>query len=472
MSINYDALDSVEIGAGGAPLGKRKDRGENLHVQDGELHLAVAAGDEAKVRALALSCDKAALGRAGRTGLHMAAAGGQARIVRLLLDAGHNPEMLDEMGETPLMSAVREGQVSTAVEMLSNGSSVNAKGRLFAETALHLAAVRGLSEMTQILLRAGADPNVKDSQGQTAAHCAAKDGAAECLDEILQAGGDPGAQDNGGRTPLHLAVAGNRLDHAKLLLRDGAPMGLPDAAGLDPLHEAARSGALACLSMLLELGASQTNLDGNERTALVAALEASQGECAAALVAAGSSLSFKRRDGQSALAVAAGRGRAVLDKVLAAAGSDLLMEFMTAVRDGRDDDARALMRAGVRPGDKAANGLCAMHVACSKGRADLAAQFLEFGVKVDEPGPSGRTPLMYAASGGHESVCKMLLDAGADHKARDAKGKRALDYAEEALAEAGGSGDQKLAIGTRRCARLLSDRQGAASKVLGKLFGK
>ena len=53
--------------------------------------------------------------------------------------------------------------------LLKAGAEINAKDERFGATALHFAAVNTENpEVISVLLKAGADPNVRDSEGNTA----------------------------------------------------------------------------------------------------------------------------------------------------------------------------------------------------------------------------------------------------------------------------------------------------------------
>ena len=53
------------------------------------------------------------------------------------------------------------------------------------QTPLHLAVDYGNVEIVKLLLSFGAQPNVKDNDGNTALHLAVMDGNCECLEAIL-----------------------------------------------------------------------------------------------------------------------------------------------------------------------------------------------------------------------------------------------------------------------------------------------
>gem|GEM_PF-1314161 len=72
-------------------------------------------------------------------------------------------------------------------------------------TQLHIAALWGDVEIVEVLLKRGADPNVKDDNGQTPLHIAAQEGHVDVVRVLLERGADPRIADNGGHIPLDYA---------------------------------------------------------------------------------------------------------------------------------------------------------------------------------------------------------------------------------------------------------------------------
>lgn len=104
-------------------------------------------------------------------------------VLKVLLEAGANPQLTTVDGTTPLMVAAGMGRATfspglqrgrrspTAEEavkiLLGAGADINAVNEADF-TALHGAAFRGLNEVIQILVDRGADLNARDFKGRTA----------------------------------------------------------------------------------------------------------------------------------------------------------------------------------------------------------------------------------------------------------------------------------------------------------------
>ena len=83
----------------------------------------------------------------------------------------------------------------------------------------------GQSKAIQILLDAGADPDIQNEHGRTALHGAAALGRSEVVQILVDAGADPDIKDNNGETALVITVETGRLEIAQILVDAGAKKG-------------------------------------------------------------------------------------------------------------------------------------------------------------------------------------------------------------------------------------------------------
>ncbi|CAG8428470.1 unnamed protein product [Penicillium salamii] len=88
----------------------------------------------------------------GRKGLHLAAKFGLDPVIRLLLNRGHNVNMLDTDASTPLMHASHGNHSTTVKLLLENGADVAAMNR-HGRSALYWSAYNGNTEMRDVILR-------------------------------------------------------------------------------------------------------------------------------------------------------------------------------------------------------------------------------------------------------------------------------------------------------------------------------
>lgn len=137
-----------------------------------------------------------------------------------------------------------------------NDAKVNELG-IDGSSALHVAVLRGKYKMTSLLLKNGADPNVKDANGASAVHLAAKAGRTDMVRRLISEGADVSIKDSSGRNALHYAAGAGFAEVCDLLLRRGCdPRAVDYEWGWTPLHWAARQGHHKCLRSLLKGGAS------------------------------------------------------------------------------------------------------------------------------------------------------------------------------------------------------------------------
>lgn len=147
---------------------------------------------------IAAGADCEARDRFGRTALHLAAPNRRLHAVAALVRGGAKLDALDELGRTPLMRAL---------------------------------AAAAQIEIIELLLAAGADPDLRDVHGWTALHylAASAEGASDrraLANRLLQRGARP-SRDRAGRSPAQLCAM-QGADY-----RDGGPFDLrtPVAAG-------------------------------------------------------------------------------------------------------------------------------------------------------------------------------------------------------------------------------------------------
>jgi len=134
-----------------------------------EFMAAAAQGDLGRMTKLLDGVDvNARFGGNGDTALHRAAARGQVRAVRLLLDRGASVNAADDEGTTPLLAATYRGHREVVKLLLERGAAVNAQEMRYRLSSLTHAVGRNDKELVKLLLRYGADPLLKAADGRTA----------------------------------------------------------------------------------------------------------------------------------------------------------------------------------------------------------------------------------------------------------------------------------------------------------------
>jgi len=159
--------------------------------------------------------------------LHLAAVHGHCEILRMLLEAGADADVVNTMGFTAMHAAARNGHAHCLRLLLASTRRGKEAEMIHAAdnngiNALHLAAFWGHEEAMDVLLQAGAVVNAIDNNGLNAAHGAAMGGRDKCLQLLLNHGIDINQADVLGQKPIDLAK-GSKCQN---LLRAPIPGGI------------------------------------------------------------------------------------------------------------------------------------------------------------------------------------------------------------------------------------------------------
>lgn len=182
-----------------------------------------AAGRRAPLSAIVLTLLSApsclAMGPEPETLLAVAAARGDEQALRGLLAGGAGPDEHDRKGNTALMYAARAGRAGAMEILLDAGAdpdlmNPHADGWTAMIHALHA----GRPEAVRLLLDRGADPNRALRNGLTPLIVAAWQDDVDSVRVLLAAGADPRAESPQGTNVLTGAVAGGNPSLMRLLL--------------------------------------------------------------------------------------------------------------------------------------------------------------------------------------------------------------------------------------------------------------
>lgn len=157
----------------------------------------------------------------------------------LLLFRSKTPRALDTTRLTHPAMKSREGTVRT---LLTDGSTINA-GNHNGQTSLHLATELGNSGIVKTLLEQGAMVDaVETATGYTPLHYAAGQGHTELCELLIRFGADPDALTENLDSPLHLAIKNGRIGVVEVLLKYHARLDIKNKSGLTPLQQAEHPG--------------------------------------------------------------------------------------------------------------------------------------------------------------------------------------------------------------------------------------
>jgi ankyrin repeat protein len=194
----------------------------------------------------------------GSTPLHWAAGNGHSDVAEVLLAHGANvnAEDLFHDRETPLASAVRtKGHKDLVEVLLAHGAAVDPKtspyqliaspggvvGYVGGETPLDSAVDNGDKDVVQLLLNKGANVNHQSFDGTRPLHRAAHSGDKDLVELLLAHGAEVNGRGRDNLTPLHMvAISGAAITARKavltLLAAHGAEVNALSDEGETPLH--------------------------------------------------------------------------------------------------------------------------------------------------------------------------------------------------------------------------------------------
>ena len=110
-----------------------------------------------------------------------------ARSARALLAHGADPELCNDRGQTPLAAAAFKGDLAMVRLLLQHGANVNVNGTgPDGKTALMMAAMFNRTDIVELLIAQGADPDARDASGMSALDAARGMGAADTPTQLAR----------------------------------------------------------------------------------------------------------------------------------------------------------------------------------------------------------------------------------------------------------------------------------------------
>ena len=210
--------------------------GANVNTQDkhgdSPLHSALLYHNTDNIALLLEhNADLSLINAGGRMPIHVAS---EVDALKLLIGKGADPNVQDLVGNSPLHYAVADKDKERA-KFLVQLESINVNlANEAGSTPLHLTS--GDSELANLLLEAGANPNLPDMNANTPLHLAVRGRHKESVKLMLEKKGDTSLANTNGKTPLNMAKDKNMKN---ILLGKG------DAAASTPGSAKSRAKASA-----------------------------------------------------------------------------------------------------------------------------------------------------------------------------------------------------------------------------------
>lgn len=314
----------------------------------------------------------------GRSAVYFAVYSGSRPLASLMIKHASYAEK-KRFGK--LATAIALGNRRKIINIISNNKKELLKQDALGNSELTFAAIYNDAFAAGLLLKKGANPDVKNRSGSTPLMAACERGSIETVKILLMNNpkADVNASDKHGETPLSLAAANGHSRITALLINAGAKVNTVNRHGNTPLLSCAINGRLKSIKQLIKGGADINSRGMWHKTALHISVMKNFGAITQALIEAGADLNAKDQLGATPLGLAAAQG-----------------DNTTVLR---------LLKAGAEPDVKMDRGRTALMVASEAGNLKAAALLLEAGASLSVKDYDGKTPLCCAGS---EKIKTML----------------------------------------------------------------
>jgi ankyrin repeat protein len=279
----------------------------------------------------------------------------------------------------------------------------------------------GNVDAVRALLKERVDVNARQGDGATALHWAVHRNDGSVVDLLLRAGATPDLADDTGATPLYLACVNRSGPMVERLLQARANPNAALVSGETVLMTCARTGEATGVRALLTRGANVNATEpGHHQTALMWAAAQSQPKAVEALLEGGADVRARSRSYTQTVTseVTQRAGREELNYTVPRGGSTPLL---FAARSGDAESARLLIEAGADVNDELPDGASALVVAAHSGHTSAATLLLEKGADPNAAAV-GYTALHAAVLRGDLNLVKVLLAHKANPNAQITKG--------------------------------------------------
>jgi ankyrin repeat protein len=259
----------------------------------------------------------------------------------------------------------------------SNGDAQRKTARYTEDDVIQSVRNRDTAKM-EFLISAGVSPNAKETTGETALNIAAGSDNVDAVVILLRKGAQVNLKGYLERSPLFHSRSASI---AKLLLDAGANLNARDALGQTPLMYA----PFEVSKLLIDLGADVNLVDKDGFSALSVTAEYGEKEKVDLLLLNGADVNARAQNGWTALIASGGRSSADVAETLLQHGADPnakmddgLTALMRAATWNSPQTAKVLLKFGADPNAKMDDGTTALSLALkSNNRYGSHSQIIE-----------------------------------------------------------------------------------------------
>ena len=321
--------------------------------------------------------------------------------LQAIISHGADVNAVNNNGETALMKACKVGDTETLNVLLNAEADINIKNTMGC-TLIHHAVLRGCSRATlQAIINHGADVNATEKNNMTALMIACIQKNEEPINVLLKAGANPNIAHARGQTAIHCAVLGKCSKEAlQAIIDHGADVNAPNNNSVTALMTACQEGNVEAINILLDAGADPNSIEVYGRTCLhVAVIGLCSKEVLQKLIGHGVNVNARRKYDITALMIACMQGETQKRNI---------------------DVINVLLNAGADPNYVTVDGETCLHTAvrghCSK---EVLQKLMDHGVNVNVRSKYGETAIKIACLQGisqkvNIDAINALLNAGAD----------------------------------------------------------
>ena len=337
-----------------------------------------------------VSMDETHIQHEGHTLLYDMVSADSVTYVKLLLEAGADPNRESDNGNTPLHFAVRRKNLKLAKVLLQNGADPNRLTHYLSEAPLHEAVSARSPEMIELLVDHGAELNLHREGSVVGAplHEAASIDQLETVKALIKRGADLYAQEGLlGFTPVHEATAttwGNKV--FLYFIKSGVKLNVRSKYLDTPLHVAVGWGKDDRVKLLLENGADVNAVNKRKKTPLLVAVDKKRWHWIKPLVEKGADCQIK-----------SGGDWTVLHYAVVGRAPQWVFEYF--------------IKQGVNINVRNKQGNTPLHIAVDYDRLDELKLLLKLGADPNVQNKQGQPPRSFAVEHNKNDFIKLFDEA-------------------------------------------------------------